>query len=240
MRFRRISIRKGRMAARVPRLTSESLHLGILLAIVGGYLDSYTFLSRGGVFANAQTGNIVLLGIKIAQGNWTQALLHIPPILAFVLGVGVVESFKSPRMKKLFKLPARAILLLEIAVLIIVGMLPEGIPNIIVTVVISFVASLQVSSFRKLITWSYNTTMTTGNLRTATQAAYRAMMEKNKEAAGQALKFYTIIGSFLFGALGGGILTMHLENRAIWIAAVLLVCAFLLLESNQRIEKEKK
>ncbi|WP_028402375.1 YoaK family protein [Ectobacillus panaciterrae] len=232
--------RRGAIAARVPRVTSESLYLGILLAIVGGYLDSYTFLSRGGVFANAQTGNIVLLGIKIAQGSWTQALLHIPPILAFILGVAVAESFKSPRIKKLFKLPARAILLLEIAVLIAVGLLPSGIPNIMVTVVISFVASLQVSSFRKLYTWSYNTAMTTGNLRTATQAAYRAIMNKNKDAAEQALKFYTIIGSFLFGALSGSFLTTLLENCAIWIAAALLVCAFLLLESNQRIEKEKK
>ena len=41
---------------------SESFELGILLAIVGGYLDAYTYLSRGHIFANAQTGNIVLLG----------------------------------------------------------------------------------------------------------------------------------------------------------------------------------
>ncbi len=31
--------------------TSESVHLGILLAIVGGFLDAYTFVCRGGVFA---------------------------------------------------------------------------------------------------------------------------------------------------------------------------------------------
>ena len=52
------------------RQVSESYFIGLLLAIAGGYLDVYTYISRGGVFANAQTGNIVLLGIHIAQQNF--------------------------------------------------------------------------------------------------------------------------------------------------------------------------
>ena len=53
---------------KIHQITEDSLHLGLLLAMVGGYLDAYTFVGRGGVFANAQTGNIVLLGIYAAQG----------------------------------------------------------------------------------------------------------------------------------------------------------------------------
>jgi uncharacterized membrane protein YoaK (UPF0700 family) len=49
--------------------TANSVILGILLAIVGGFLDAYTYISRNGVFANAQSGNIVLLGVKAAQGQ---------------------------------------------------------------------------------------------------------------------------------------------------------------------------
>ena len=37
---------------------SESLTAAALLALAGGLLDAYTYLCRGGVFANAQTGNI--------------------------------------------------------------------------------------------------------------------------------------------------------------------------------------
>ena len=40
---------------------SESYLVGVLLAIAGGYLDVYTYVCRGGVFANAKTGNIGLL-----------------------------------------------------------------------------------------------------------------------------------------------------------------------------------
>ena len=58
----------------VPTKTSESVRLGVLLAIVGGFLDGYTFICRGGVFANAQTGNIVLFGVEITKGNFR--LIH--------------------------------------------------------------------------------------------------------------------------------------------------------------------
>ena len=48
---------------------SESLLLGAMLAMAGGFFDAYTYLCRGKVFANAQTGNIVLFGANIAEGN---------------------------------------------------------------------------------------------------------------------------------------------------------------------------
>ena len=44
-----------------------------VFAIVGGFLDAYSYLARGHVFANAQTGNVVLLGVRAAAGNWTSA-----------------------------------------------------------------------------------------------------------------------------------------------------------------------
>ena len=49
---------------------SETIRLGTLLALTGGFMDAYSYLVRGGVFANAETGNIVLMGINLAQGNW--------------------------------------------------------------------------------------------------------------------------------------------------------------------------
>lgn len=58
----------------------ESLLTGILLAIVGGFLDIYTYLLKGNVFANAQTGNMVLMGLKIAEQNYLGALYYLLPI----------------------------------------------------------------------------------------------------------------------------------------------------------------
>lgn len=52
---------------------SESIELGILLALSGGLMDAYSYIYRDHVFANAQTGNILLFGIQLAEKNWTAA-----------------------------------------------------------------------------------------------------------------------------------------------------------------------
>ena len=48
---------------------SESMPLAIFLTLAGGLQDAYSYNCRGKVFANAQTGNIVLLGQNLAEGN---------------------------------------------------------------------------------------------------------------------------------------------------------------------------
>ena len=74
---------------------SESIRLGTLLTFVGGFLDAYSYLTRGGVFANAETGNIVLMGIHLAQGQWRQAIFYLFPIACFALGIFAAEWFKK-------------------------------------------------------------------------------------------------------------------------------------------------
>ena len=52
------------------RTRPERLHTAMPLACVGGFLDAYTFVGYNGVFANAQTANIVLLGVDVQAGHW--------------------------------------------------------------------------------------------------------------------------------------------------------------------------
>lgn len=212
----------------------ESVPFGMLLAIVGGFLDAYTFVGRGGVFANAQTGNIVLFGIYASKRNWGQALVHVPPILACVLGVIVLEWLKS-NSSRLFMLDwTRTVLILEIIVFFIIGFIPNTIPDIIVTVTISFVASIQVASFRKLVDSPYTTTMSTGNLRSASQAVYKAFTQKDHEAAMRAIRYFIIIISFMSGAFLGGLLTLIIGVKAIWCTVIILFCDVILFNIGEQ------
>lgn len=214
--------------------TYESVPFGILLAIVGGFLDAYTYIGRGGVFANAQTGNIVFLGIYASKGEWKQALTHLPPILAFVLGVIVAEAIKnnSPKLFLLHWTPA--ILVFEMIVLIIIGFIPNTVPSSFVTVIVSFVSSVQISSFRKLVDSPYCTTMSTGNLRSASRAAYIAVTQKDRESGICALRYFLIILSFVAGAFLGGLLSINFGVRAIWGAAVVLAFTVVLYRVGER------
>lgn len=226
---------------RLLHLTPESIGIGVLLAIVGGFLDAYTYVSRGGVFANAQTGNLVLIGVKVVQGQWTQGLPHIPPILAFMIGTALIEVFKKPILFQKLPIPnpARLVLFIEIVILVIVGTLPPGVPNMIVTVMIAFVASVQFSSFRKLANWSYNSAMITGNLRTATDTALLAIFQRDDEAVKKTIHFLSIIFSFLFGAVIGTLTTMKIGTKSIWIASGILFLALLIVSPNPKIVLQK-
>ena len=65
-----------------------------LLAATGGFLDAYTYVARGRVFANAQTGNLVLLGLRAFETD-PQALRYLVPVCAFVLGIVLSEFLKA-------------------------------------------------------------------------------------------------------------------------------------------------
>ena len=86
------------MRKRKQKQMSESLLLGAILATVGGFLDAHTYICRGKVFANAETGNIVLMGAKLAEGDFKDAFFYLIPITAFACGVFCAEG-----IKKLFK-----------------------------------------------------------------------------------------------------------------------------------------
>ncbi len=205
--------------------TSESLRLGVILAVVGGFLDAYTFICRGGVFANAETGNIVLLALGLTNKNYKSALMAGVQILFFILGVLVTEEIREHSIKK-YNDSIRAeklILIIEAIVLLIIGFIPNNVPNIFITSTIAFISSIQISSFRRLVDSPYSTTMCTGNLRTASQSAYLAIKKKNKEAETRAIRYFIIILSFLVGASLGGVLTLNFGVKSIWLCSILLI-----------------
>ena len=74
---------------------SESFRLSAMLSFSGGFQDAYTYNVRNQVFANAQTGNIVLMSQNFMSGKWIQGLYYICPILAFSLGIFVAERMES-------------------------------------------------------------------------------------------------------------------------------------------------
>ncbi len=54
-------------------------------------MDAYSYLFRGEVFANAQTGNILLCSVALSQGEWGVAVQYAFPVLAF--GLGILMTF---------------------------------------------------------------------------------------------------------------------------------------------------
>ena len=66
---------------------SESTAFMVMLTLLSGYLNAYTYATRGGIFANMHTGNMSKLGISLAGGNFAGSWQYLAPILAALLGV---------------------------------------------------------------------------------------------------------------------------------------------------------
>ena len=73
---------------------SESIMVGIFLALSGGFMDAYSYINRGKVFANAETGNIILMALKVCEGKFFEAVNYLIPIVSFAVGVGICEIIK--------------------------------------------------------------------------------------------------------------------------------------------------
>ena len=65
---------------------SEALLTAAFLSMSGGLQDAYTYIARGEVFANAQTGNIVLLSQNLFTGNWAKVPHYLVCATAFSRG----------------------------------------------------------------------------------------------------------------------------------------------------------
>ena len=81
---------------------SESIELGALLAISGGMMDAYSYIERGEVFANAQTGNMLLFGVNLSVGNFHKAIYYFCPILAFTIGILLPRRYFGVCSKTIF------------------------------------------------------------------------------------------------------------------------------------------
>lgn len=200
---------------------SESFPLSALLSFSGGLQDAYTYNVRGYVFANAQTGNVVLMSQNFMCGDWLRGLYYLCPLIAFSLGVFVAERIEC-RYKNNQSIHWRQIILfIEMIVLLIVGLLPIHL-NMISNMMVSFACAMQVQTFRKVHGYGYASTMCIGNLRSGTESLSQYLRSGKQEALHKSLYFFGIILIFAIGAGTGGILSSVLGIKTIWISVVLL------------------
>ncbi|WP_109476829.1 YoaK family protein [Paraburkholderia sp. C35] len=207
-------------------LAGRSRGVAVLLTLSGGFLDAFTYVGHGGVFANAMSGNIALLGIHMASGDWTQAARHVPPLVAFVLAVCVAHLLSLTRVNQYIRRPALVCLLLEIGFLALAASNLVPVSDIWLIPGITFVATLQTLSFTHVGNLAYTSVMTTGNLRRATKMLLEGLIPRYDKGA---LHDASLLGAagfcFLTGAVLGGYTTAVAKDKAMWIAVLLLVAA---------------
>ena len=213
---------------------SEAVSTGIFLTLSGGFQDAYTYYCRGNVFANAQTGNMLLFGVNLSEGNFQTALTYFCPILAFTIGIMLADVF---RMKSIEMLHWRQIsVLLEAIVLAGVCFIPVSL-NLLANSLTSLACGIQVESFRKIHGNGIATTMCIGNLRSGTQNLCDYIHTKEKKCLSKSILYYGVILCFIIGAVLGNVCISYMQEKAILVCAFFLLAAFIMMFIDR--EKEE-
>ena len=222
---------------------SESFLTAVFLSLSGGLQDAYTYLFRGKVFANAQTGNIVLCSAYLFDGQWRHSARYLVPVLSFLLGIFTAECIHR-HFKYTEKVHWRQMIILaEIALLFAVGFLPQE-QNLLANAIVSFACAMQVQAFRKVNGYAFASTMCIGDLRSGVEALCIWRKTHEPQARDRMLRYFGIILLFAIGAGIGSRSAALLGGRAIWICCGFLLVSFALmfiredLEENPVIEKD--
>ncbi len=204
---------------------SDSFRAAVFIILSGGFQDAYTYICRGGVFANAQTGNVVLMSTALFQREWAAVLKYLVPVLSFLVGTAVAEVVHI-RLKTYEKLHWRQIILLcEIILLFGVGFLPPA-AEPFANALVSFVCAMQVQTFHKVRGHAYASTMCIGNLRSGMEALCAYFRVRDKVILQKALTYFGVILVFGVGAGAGSVLTLALGCKAVWVCCILLSVSF--------------
>lgn len=219
------------------RQVSETVRLGLLLALSGGLMDAYSYLFRGEVFANAQTGNILLFSVNLSQGNWGVVKEYGCPVLAFGAGIALAFLIRQHFQRRNIRLHWRQIgVLIEIGVLIFVAFQPQT-RNLLANSLTSLACGFQVEAFRKIHGNSIATTMCIGNFRAGLHALGEYWFSRKRSDRNKALTYFIVIAFFALGAVLGSHLIARMGQWAILCSSALLAACFLLMFIQTEEEK---
>lgn len=215
---------------------SESIEIMFILTLIGGFLDSYSYLTRGGVFAFAQTGNIVLLSINICEGNLDKIARYIMPIIAFIMGTTLVRIFEKKYKYMKIVHWRQVVLVFEGLFLSVVGFIPDNL-NKLACLFISFVCAMQIEAFRRFRGVNLMTTMCTGNLKKATDGLIDYLYVRDITLLQGSITTYSAILLFMLGCIIGTLTSFKFGTKSIFFLPMIIFVAFIIMHETERSRK---
>ena len=196
--------------------TSERYHIFILLMLSGGFMGAYSYYLKGGVFANAETANLLLLALNLANGNFQRVVQVLVPIATFFIGSFFSQLFID-RLKK--KWPP-ILIACEMFLLSILSLLPQDAPFIIFHITIALISSMQYNTFQKSHGVVLSTLFCTAHLRGAGASLYNFLKEKDSLVARTTLYHIGLILTFILGAIVCAIASKAMGTHTLFLSLI--------------------
>lgn len=201
----------------------QTLRAGFLLAMTAGFLDAYSYLEGGGVFAGLQTGNLILLGLNLGQFKYWHVIEALVSLLMFIVGVAAVRIFQNHFPDETKVMRKRVILIYEMVVFLVVGLLSGHVSMTLITGLLSMAAAAQLQEFRLLNNRKFTSLMMTGHLRTLSENLIDlVIINNNQRNLRVVLETIIILVGFIIGAFVSGLLGMYFKGLTILFGMLIL------------------
>lgn len=218
----------------------------IIISLLGGMFDSFTFIYNDKTFCLIQTGNIIKSIINLVNGSIEEGLYDLMLFLVFILGVFIFHLLNSKVFKKL-RIKENLINSLIIGLLLMSCIFLKfdnssifNVNNVVNGIMLSLIGANMLTSFKEENHILYTPTMMTNNTRKMVEHFEDGLFNKNKEKIIYCLVYLLIIIAFSLGIAIVALINKYLDE-AIADRIILLIMYVIILVSiflNLKIEKE--
>ena len=170
-----------------------------VMSFMGGFLGTYAIQSRGGIFASAQTGNLMAMAENVRAGQWMEFLLRAGTLPLFAMGiVGAHLLLKKPDV------PVRKMsLILDGLALAVTSVLPGTLPGLAAVYPIFVAAGFQWVAFTNVEGYSSATVFSSNNFRQSVTGYVDYLLTGNPKDLEKSAVYGRAVVTFLAGAFYG-------------------------------------
>lgn len=217
---------------------SESIELGIILALAGGFMDVYSYIGRDHVFANAQTGNILLVGVSISEGNWALAGRYFFPVVSFAVGI-MLADLVHERFGSVIHW-RQVTVFFEAVILLGVSFIPGGGYNLLANCLTSFGLRHASRELPQDPRSRHRYDHVHRQLAQRAQNVDDYIITHRRGFLENGLLYFGVIFTFVFGAVLGNWCIERMGLHAIVVASLLLFVAFAIMFIDRERDLHRK
>ena len=235
------------MPDRTPLRITGSLVVAVALTAAAGFVDAHVYLHVVHVFVANMSGNLVLLGISLGDGQWSEVAAHLAAIVLFIAGVGLGTVVHDRRRASGRPLRPDLVLLGEAVLLVVViGLrLVEGTPDPVTVEAMDFpilavgalAMGLQTVVIGRVGSVAVATTYESGAVARVGEEAALAGREPRRDQRAEHLRVVQVLGAVLLAYALGAAVAAAVGASAAWLlvplAVVLITAAVLWAERAQ-------
>ncbi|AYM02083.1 YoaK family protein [Levilactobacillus yiduensis] len=200
-------------------VTDTVLTLGATLVM--GMIDADTFLNHGAVFVSAQTGNMVVFVVKLAEHGWGAAWVNVPVWIGYFLGCFLAQGLSEHLGQGNKRRQMRWLMLLDVGAYTVLASLQTAIPTLWLIFGLGIVAGYELTVFRQVGGIGINNGIMTGNTKNLATATYRAWFDGDRVARSKQRRIAIVLATFILGCGVGARLATLTPLGVLWIATAL-------------------